>query len=190
MIEKSNQNYDKLYAAIGKFCVEFEQLCFEIQNTIMTILDREGLQNKSVLRILLAGDTADPLRMKLVALLPQTVELNDNEKKIAKNIFARVQNLIKSRNDVLHATWFIGWISEPFELANSARGHKYDKGTEGEKTKEFNYKTEDFDKFTKEATNLKSLIIRLKGCLSADYSIEKNFRFIGKEVVPTEMINK
>jgi len=93
MTEKANHHYDKLYAAIGKFCVEFEQLCFEIQNTIMTNLDKEGLQNEGVLRILLAGDTADPLRTKLLALLPETVILNDNEKKIAKTYSPEFRSL-------------------------------------------------------------------------------------------------
>lgn len=183
--------YDCLYNAIGKFCVEFEQLFFEIQNTIMTILDREGLQNINVLQLLLAGDTAESLRQKLLSLLPETVKLNEAEKKIIKNIFSRIQKLINDRNDILHSTWFIGWIREPFEMASSAIGQKYDKNKKGINTKRFNYKVEDFDAAIKKAMELKSLIIRLKVCLSAYYSIENNFEFIKENIVaPTTMVSQ
>ena len=127
MTKETTHYYDELYAAIGKFCVEFEQLCFEIQNTIMTILDKEGLQNEAVLKILLSGDTAEPLRQKLLALLPATVSLNDQEKKIVKNMFSRIQKLINLRNDILHATWFIGWVREPIDISRSAMGQNMTK---------------------------------------------------------------
>jgi hypothetical protein len=190
MTEKSTQYYDELYAAIGKFCVEFEQLCFEIQNTIMTILDKEGLQNDGVLKILLAGDTAELLRQKLLALLPETVSLNDQEKKIVKNMFSRIQKLINLRNDILHATWFIGWIRKPIEIARSARGQKYGKNKEGANTKNFDYKVADFSESTAKAMRLKSLIARLKVCLSGNYSIENNFEFKEGKVVYTSTVNK
>lgn len=190
MTEETTRYYDELYAAIGKFCVEFEQLCFEIQNTIMTILDREGLQNEGLLKILLAGDTAEPLRQKLLALLPMTVSLNDQEKKIVKNIFSRIQKLINLRNDILHATWFVGWVREPIDMAKSAMGQKYDKNKEGKNTKKFNYKVADFSELTEKAMRLKSLIVRLKVCLSANYSIESNYEFIENIVEPTKAVNK
>ena len=189
MPDKTNCLSHDLYAAIGKFSVEFEQLCFEIQNTIITILSREGLRNDNVMKILLAGDTAEPLRQKLFALLPETVRLNDQEKKILKNMFSRIQELINLRNDMLHSTWCIGWIEEPIEMASSAKGQKYDKNKNGANTKEFDFKVSDLNLLTEKAVRLKSLIIRLKVCLSAKISIENNFCFTEENmVVPTKAV--
>jgi len=168
---------NELYASIGKFLVNFELVCFNIQTAIIFILYDSGLKNQQLTKIMLAGHTAEPLKSILHSLIGETVPLNENEKEIIKNIFTRIQKLIESRNNIVHSTWFIGWSNETMIDFSEASGHKLHKNKDGEATKTFKYKKEDFKKLSKEAEILSKLILRLHGCISGNFSIEKNFDF-------------
>ena len=168
---------NELYASIGKFLVNFELVCFNIRTAIIFILYDSGLKNQQLANIMLAGHTAEPLKSILHSLIGETVQLNENEKKIIKNIFARIQKLIESRNNIVHSTWFIGWSNKTMIDFSEASGYKLHRNKDGKATKTFKYKKEDFKKLSKEAEILYKLVLRLHGCISGNYSIEKNFDF-------------
>ena len=168
---------NELYASIGKFVVKFEQVCHAMRITIILILDGSGLKNQQLTNIMLADHTAEPLRSILLSLIGETVPLNKNEKEIIKNIFARIQQLIGSRNDIVHSMWFIGWSNDTMIDFSEAPGYKLHKNKDGEATKTFKYKKEDFEKLSKEAEILSELVFRLHGCILGKFSIERNFDF-------------
>ena len=138
-----NKNTDKiyeeqtenLYASIGRFAVEFEHVCNYLSSIIMTILTKEGLENENVIQILLADQTAEPLRALVMALIPEILELSDKDKKIVKNIITRVQELTKKRNEVVHGTWYVGWFGTDKDEFTVAPGRKYKKNKNGCATK-------------------------------------------------------
>ena len=168
---------NELYASIGKFLVNFELVCFNIRTAIIFILYDSGLKNQQLANIMLAGHTAEPLKSILHSLIGETVRLNENEKKIIKNIFARIQKLIESRNNIVHSTWFIGWSNETMIDFAEASGYKLHKNKDGSATKIFKYKKVDFEELSKEAEILSELVFRLYVCITSKFCIEKNFDF-------------
>ncbi len=166
----------ELYANIGEFVVKFEHVCQAMQSAITFMMHGQGLQNQQVANILLAGYTADPLRTLFESLIGELVNSNDNERKIIKNILSRIQKLTENRNDVVYNTWFIGWGNEQTQDFSEAPGHRLHKNKQGATLKAFKYKAEDFSAFVEEAEKLSSLVMRLHGCITGGFSIEKNFK--------------
>ena len=179
MDEDTNKKYEEqtedLYAALGRFAVEFEHVCNYLRAIIMAILAKEGLSNDKVMQILLADQTAEPLRALVMSLIAETHDLSDTDKKIVSKITSRVQKLTKKRNDVLHGTWFIGWASVGQEQFTDAAGVKVKKDKQGAATKNFNWKVKDFDDLINEAVELWNLLARLNGFISFNFKIENNF---------------
>ncbi len=166
----------ELYANIGEFVVKFEHVCHAMQTAIIFMIHGQGLKNQQVANIFLAGYTADPLRTLFESLFGELVKPNDNERKIIKNIFSRIQKLTEKRNDVVHSTWYIGWGNEQTQDFSEAPGHRLHKNKQGAALKSFKYKAEDFSAFVEEAEKLSSLVMRLHGCITGGFSIEKNFK--------------
>jgi hypothetical protein len=166
----------ELYSNIGEFVVKFEHVCHAMQTAITFLMHDQGLQNQQVANILLAGYTADPLRTLFESLIGEVVKPNDNERKIIKNIFTRIQKLTEKRNDVVHSTWYIGWGNEQTQDFSEAPGHRLHKNKQGAALKAFKYKAEDFSAFVEESERLSSLVMRLHGCITGGFSIEKNFK--------------
>ena len=174
---KFDEQTEDLYAALGRFAVEFEHVCNYLRVIIMTILNKEGLKNEQVMQILLADLTAEPLRSLVVSLIPQTHKLSQTDKKIVSRILKNVQDLTKNRNDVLHGTWFIGWASVGETEFKNAPGLKFKKDKSGAATKSFNWTVGEFVELTEKATQLWGLLERLNGCIAFGFTIEKNFVF-------------
>ena len=175
--KKFEEQTEDLYAALGRFAVEFEHVCNYLRVIIMTILNKEGLNNEKVMQILLSDQTAEPLRALVGSLIPETQKLTGMDKKIVSKILNRVQKLTKTRNDVLHGTWFIGWASVGDDEFTGAPGVKFKKDKKGAATKNFNWKVNDFDLLASEAVELWNLLARLNGCISGNFKIENNFIF-------------
>jgi len=165
----------ELYSNIGEFVVKFEHLCHAMQSAITFMIQTQGLQNQQVSNILLAGYTADPLRTLFESLAGELLSLNDEEKKIIKNILSRIQKITEKRNDVVHSTWFIGWGNETTQDFSEAPGYRLHKNKKGAASKSFKYKAEDFSSFIKESEELCSLVQRFISCIIGGYTIEKNF---------------
>lgn len=167
-----------LYEAIGRFVVEFEQAGHAIQVCITFILWKAGLRDQQLSQVVLAGTTAEPLRALFESLVGQQITLNDLERKMIKNATTRFQNLTSERNDVIHATWHIGWGDGPADDFSTASGSKHHKNKDGTAPKFFSLKVEDFAARTAEARALKEIFQRLNFCFLGSDSIEKNFVFL------------
>ena len=181
MDEEAKRKFDEqtedLYAALGRFAVEFEHVCNYLRSIIMTILSKEGLGNQQVMQILLSDLTAEPLRSLVGSLIPETQQLSETDRKIVSKILNSVQDLAKNRNDVLHGTWFIGWASIGDTEFKNAPGIKYKKDKNGVATKTFNWTVDDFNELTEEATKVWRLLARVNGCIAGTFTLEKNFVF-------------
>ncbi|HPD60476.1 MAG TPA: hypothetical protein PKV48_01780 [Thermodesulfobacteriota bacterium] len=165
----------KLYQAIGEFVVKFELACLSVQTCIVFILHNAGLTDQRISQILLAGLTADPLRMLFDSLVAQTQKLNDKERKIIKNALNRFQKLTEERNDIVHSTWFIGYGDRETTDFSKASGMKYHKNGKGAVVKSFRRTAADFSKLSIEAKSLADIFGRLDGCFEGGHSVEKNF---------------
>lgn len=174
---KLDAQTEDLYAALGHFAVEFEHVCEYLRVIIMTILSKEGLANDRVMEILLADLTAEPLRSLVASLVAETQKLSQTDRKIISTILNWMQELTKNRNDVLHATWLIGWASIGDTECKAAPGKKFKKDKTGVATKTFIWTVDDFNKLTEEATKLWRLLARVNACIAGNFTLEKNFTF-------------
>ncbi len=172
--KKYEEQTEDLYAAFGKFAVEFEHICNYLRAITKTILAREGLQNERVMHVILAALTAEPLRTLVQSLIHETLTLSDTDKKIVRKLLNRMQELTKTRNEVLHGTWFIGWAGVDDDFSN-APGIKIKSNKEGAVVKSFNWNVADFEELTSEVIQLANLFGRLNGCIAEDSKIESNF---------------
>lgn len=165
----------ELYQAIGEFVVKFGFACDSVQTCIVFILNNAGLTDQRISQILLAGLTAEPLRMLFDSLVGQTQMLNDKEREIIRNVLNRFQKLIEERNDILHSTWFIGYGNRETTDFSKAHGMKYHKNSKGAVVKSPRMTAADFSKLSIEAKSLADIFNRLNACFIGGESVEKNF---------------
>jgi hypothetical protein len=99
---------ERIFTFIGRFAVEFEDICHTMESGVRCILVGEGLGNEKIQEVLLAGFTAEPLRSLFHSLCYEHLKPNEEEKKIIDTVFNKVQSLIGLRNDLLHTTWALG----------------------------------------------------------------------------------
>src|SRR5688572_14581111 len=111
--EKYEAQTQALYAAIGRFAVKFEHVCHAMHWCITTLLRAHGLNHQGLENALLSGLTAEPTLTIFRSAINEARRetMSDADKKILKNICSRIKDLIETRNDIVHRTWFVGWAS-------------------------------------------------------------------------------
>lgn len=168
---------DDIYRAIGKFSVKFEQLVFYMGQGITFFLSQSGLKNQQLSNIVLADQTAYPMKTMFGAMIYELVSLGDEERLIVREILKQVQALIDRRNDIVHSTWFVGWASPSDTDFGEVSGLKLTKGTSGAGVKGFSFTSTDFDQFSDECDSVSTLVNRLRIVVMSGRSIEANFYF-------------
>jgi hypothetical protein len=172
----SEQQTSALYAALGEFAVEFEHVCFAMRCIIMSILHEQGLRNEKVLNILLAEQTAEPLRSLTASLFAETQQFSENDEKIIGSVLSKVQVLTQERNDVLHSTWFIGWYGTANGDFGNAPSIKPKRSKKGDISLDRTWRIEQFDILTARAKALSDNLRSINTCLSGGYKLHDNFR--------------
>lgn len=173
---KLKEQSNAIYCAYGEFAVNFEHVCGAIHTAITFILNQEGLRNQQVSNILLAGLTAEPLRVIFSSLLAETQKFNAEEKKIVDSVVKRFQLLTEKRNDIIHGTWFVGWASPTDTDFSKVSGFKHHRSNKGASAKSFGFGVEEFESLTREAKALNNIFNRLYGCFLIGQPVIKNFR--------------
>ncbi len=167
----------EIYEHVGKFCIEFEQMCRSMEVCSRTIIQGQGLTNDSVSEILLADYTADPLRSLLHSLVGQTLVKDKEENDICSKIFNYIKKLAEHRNDLIHSKWYLYGLRKEEEVEEViASGFRLHANKEGSATKEIKMSKSHLDKLLnqcKEASIMISLLMRcvmnvrsLKDCFS------------------------
>ncbi|MCG6154026.1 hypothetical protein [Leptospira bandrabouensis] len=144
--EKLEQQTKDLYRAIGRFSVEFEHLCWNIKNSIVFLMqDNKNPQSQKYLRVLLADQTAYPLITKLKSI--SSIRLKDYQEELLllDPLFKFCIKINETRNDIIHGTWFIGWVSEEQTEFDIAIGIKEKNIKSGIDIHTREYKAEHFD---------------------------------------------
>lgn len=174
-LELNNKQTDEFYKCIGEFVVCFEQTCHSMHNTIMSILDNQGLKNQKVTRILLSTMGAFVSCNILQSLISELKkDLTNTEKNKINELFTRILELIQFRNLIIHGKWYIGWGNEMTTDYSEATLLKHDKNKKGANLKIEKFDANNIKTKINEAKSLKYLLDRLNGCLISNLSIEKN----------------
>ena len=124
--ESREQRYERQtkeqYAAIGKFVVKFELVCFYLRLTMLNFLQSSGLKKQELARIVFGHQAMTANALREVYMAMTVVLYGDNM--VLKDFLSRFQRLTKERNDIVHGTWFVGWASEDQEDFSAIRGFK------------------------------------------------------------------
>lgn len=164
-----------LYAAIGKACVDFEHLCHSLRVTILHMLQAHGLSNQRVSQVMMADLTAQPLLSIYQALIAETLKLTEGEQRICDKLCSQIKSLIERRNDIVHATWFVGWAGSEDKDFSKTNGHRWKRGKAGSMLKGENLEAEDFLSFAGDCLAVANIVmsaalIHIDGC-----RIENNY---------------
>lgn len=116
------------YAAIGRFAVKFEHVCYAMKTGILAMLQCTGLQNQAVGQAALAGLTAEPLQTMFRAILVEMLKnrMDADDIKIIGHIIKRFRELTQARNSIIHRMWFAGWSADPEEAVCAVIIHTKD----------------------------------------------------------------
>jgi len=177
------ESYIDIYTQIGRFVVEFEQICHSIERGIRCILLKEGLGNEQIHEILLAGLTAEPLSDLFQSLCNVHLKPDKETSKIINYVFNTFKKFIPVRNDLLHGKWLI--ILKDFEGKPKpfAHGQKLHKNKTGSATKLFEYDVEDFKQLVNQATLSLQNMSMLSNCIATSFPIIKNINIIENDKV-------
>lgn len=179
-MSKEHPDIDLIYATIGRFAVEFEQICHTMESGIRCILALEGLQNERIQEIMLSGLNAEPLSALFRSLCSEYLKPNVIEAKIIKQVFSTLQHLISTRNDLLHSKWFLALSEEGVGCQAVAFGNKLHKNSKGAATKNFEYNLTNFKTLYEQSQACSWNVSKLVNCISGGYPLEKNFEITDK----------
>jgi hypothetical protein len=174
-----------LHAAIGRFVVEFEQMCFAMSNAVLFALHNAGLQDQQLGNAMLAGLTASPLREMVLSVFAHVYRNDAASVALVRELAARTQTLTTTRNEIIHSTWFIGWASPEDTDFSRAAGMKRKNTKAGPVASSLSHSVKEFDRETANAKQLAVLYNQLLGCLLSGTPPTKYFnRDAHGQIVP------
>lgn len=191
--EERQQRYDEqtkeLYAGLGEFVVSFELLVFwglRLQLIHLWSGNSRGLQQ--LVQPALADLTADPILKIYQATYSTAIQqssLSPEEKaegdKILADVCKNVRDLIKTRNEIVHGTWFIGWAGSEDTDFSVAGGVKPTNTKNGVEHRSISRNRGDFDKHIDECRRLKDLLMRLGSVVQTGRPFSTNFCWLNKQ---------
>ena len=194
MVEESRQElYERQtaeqYEQIGRFVVEFEQACEWLRVGIIFSLQRGGLRNQRLARILINNNfmTAKPLIEAYDAIMTEMDVREDSiQQEVMDQISDEFQALISQRNKVVHGFWFIGYASvddKDFSKIAGFKGKPSKK--EGMGFQNLPTSTEEIAELAERARSLKELLFDINVCLNlqtlgeGECKFESNLKKIG-----------
>ena len=167
------------YKQLGKFVVEFEQVCEWLRINIILILQRNGLKNQRLIQILInnQGMTASLLIDAFDAIMTEIGDRNDPEKKtILDHISKEFRELLSERNKIVHGLWFIGYaaIDNPdFSKMAGLKGNP-------SKTKGMNYQhlpetAQEIEELAKRIENIRLTLVKYHANRTIDWFQSSKF---------------
>ncbi|MCP5365914.1 MAG: hypothetical protein H6907_09265 [Hyphomicrobiales bacterium] len=102
----------EVYAAIGRFVVEFENACSALRFGMMQVLWADGLQSQPLGQILLDNKfmTAAPLIEMHDAIMQEIGARSDPiQAEVLNQVSLEFRSLMEERNRLVHGHWFIGY---------------------------------------------------------------------------------
>lgn len=169
------EHTDDIYRSIGKFMVQFEQIVFRMGLTVKLILSKNGLTNPQIGNIITADMTARPMMDMYKSMLLEQLHPIENDEKIIKAILKNITSIIEERNNIIHSTWFVGYGEIDATDFSVAIGQKTAKSSQVIKTKEFRYKSAEFDALSSKCEAILNLINQLMPVVIMGADISKNF---------------
>jgi len=130
------------FAELGRFVQSFEQMVNAIRLNCLYLLPMGSVADQSLLNILLhhRAMTVAPLFDCMRALYAQRIKMEGESwpaeeieviRSILKQLSTGVEEVANRRNQLLHATWYIGWAKPSDSDFSELRVHKGKTSKEG-----------------------------------------------------------
>jgi hypothetical protein len=167
----SKAEYDEqtnsLYVKIGKIVVLSEHLNFAMYHCCCLIIEVKGLRQEYC-QTVLVGMNLENMRRTWESLIKLYYSGDVDATGMINHVSARLDNIIRRRNETVHARWNIGWGNEQtenFETATSLKGKRSigGKGFGGIKYTVTDSKY--FDDIVSEIDKLHSILWRFSFCI-------------------------
>jgi hypothetical protein len=100
----SPEEEDDTYRAIGRYIVAFSHLIAEMRISIESQFVTWEAEPERI-ELVLGEAPADQITNAFFAVCEHTVNLDDEERKVATHLKTEVRNAIRDRNDVAHGDW-------------------------------------------------------------------------------------
>lgn len=99
-------------AGLGEFVVSFERVCSGMRGCIHSIFRREGLTNQMLCQVTINKLAADGLKTMLGALFVELRDQDEEDKGEVSKLLRDIGKLGETRNNLLHAEWFLNYDYE------------------------------------------------------------------------------
>lgn len=157
-LENHTRQTNEIYQEYGRFLVEFEHVVLAMRSAITLLFSYAGLRDQQLSNIVLADQTAYPLKSILQAFVGEIAKPIDNDAKVVGEVFKYIGKLIEKRNDAVHATAFIGWASEEDTDFSKGSGFKLSRGKDGAGVKNFVIEAQEYRKLYEECKKAKNMV--------------------------------
>ena len=174
---KSQQEaMDRILASYGRFCITFELAVFRLRSVIEKTLTAGGLTNQGISQVILANQTAEPLRALLHPLLEQVRSLTKQEVRTLNQVSNRFQRLTEERNVVVHSTWFLMAIGQDGVDYEKLDGFKYIRKKGSSSLDVIETDVQRLDALTQEADTLADSFLAIGHALGFGDPIDSRFK--------------
>jgi hypothetical protein len=143
---KQELQTQEIYAAIGRFVVQFEHVVHGMQETVASLLRRNGLAHAGLSNAVLAGlHSGETLRAFRAAVIEvRKDDLDPADRKIFEKAATRIGKLIETRNDIVHRMWYVGWSAPEDEDFSTVAGAKHNNTKKGSEFEPRHYTKDDW----------------------------------------------
>ena len=102
----------EVLSGLGEFVISFERVCASMRSCIFCIFRREGLKNQGLAQVVVNKAAIEGLRTTLGGLYAELRDQDKEDKKQVKILLSRIDKLGTTRNQLLHAEWFLNYDYE------------------------------------------------------------------------------
>lgn len=157
----------EVLAGLGEFVIAFERVCAEMRSCVFCAFRREGLQNQGLSQVVVNKAAAETLRSTLGGIYSELRGQDAEDQKIVKSLLARIDKLGTTRNQLLHAEWYLNYDYEHANDEFTALALKHNAGqNRGAYSLKIPVTKASLDGHVKEATEILVLLRRLVICLN------------------------
>lgn len=143
---------NELYAGLGEFVATFELIVQSMRTGLIFLYNKGDGHHQMIIQTALADKTAESMRSTFVSAFATFINQNEHDQeekerslRILNNLSDQIQNLSKTRNEIVHGTWFIGWASQEDTDFSVAPGYKPINKKSGIEHRSISRTKEDFD---------------------------------------------
>jgi hypothetical protein len=165
--EEHERKAKEVLAGLGEFVVAFERVCASMRSCIFCIFRREGLTNQGLAQVVVNKAAIEGLRTTLGGLYAELRDQDDEDKKQVKALLSRIDGLGTTRNQLLHAEWYLNsdyeGASDEF-IALALKGNSSQ--SQGAFTLSIPVTKSKLNEHVREATEILVLLRRLTICMN------------------------